>query len=131
MITYKIDTTPPIDALHALYCEAGWIDANFPVQKLALMLSRSWRSCSAWDGERLVGFMRALSDGISDAYLLDLIVTADYRHQGIGRNIVRKLAGSLRADGVDWTVLIAAPNTAQFYSRLDAKPMVGFAPFRL
>jgi ribosomal protein S18 acetylase RimI-like enzyme len=38
---------------------------------------------------RQVGFCRVISDKTRFAYLLDVIVSEDYRHQGIGRSMVR------------------------------------------
>lgn len=42
----------------------------------------------AEDG-RLIGCMSILSDGISDAFLLDLLVHPAFRRQQIGRRLVR------------------------------------------
>lgn len=131
MIDYRLDLTPPPEKVARLYQEAGWIDAQFPLETLSTMLARSWRICTAWNGQELVGLMRSLSDGVSDAYLLDLIVHEPYRKQGIGREIVNRLAQSLRTDGVDWIVLIGAPGTQDFYHFPGSSEIVGYTPFRL
>ena len=131
MIDYRLDRTPSTEKAALLYQEAGWIDTHFPLETLSTMLARSWRICTAWNGEELVGLMRSLSDGVSDAYLLDLIVTKPYRKQGIGREIVNRLVQSLRADGVDWIVLIGAQGTENFYHFPGCCEMNGYTPFRL
>lgn len=43
---------------------------------------------SAWDGERLVGLISAMDDGIMTAYVHYLLVCPKYQHQGIGRRLV-------------------------------------------
>jgi GNAT superfamily N-acetyltransferase len=45
----------------------------------------------AWDGERLVGFVRTLSDGHLAAYVEDVMVHQDYRRSGVGERIMSRL----------------------------------------
>lgn len=47
----------------------------------------------AWDGERLVGMARLLSDGVCNAYLVDVWTASSHRRQGIGSAMVRYLTG--------------------------------------
>ena len=46
---------------------------------------------SAWDGEKLVGLMNALSDKIMTAYFHYLLVNPYYRDKGIGKTLVEKM----------------------------------------
>jgi GNAT superfamily N-acetyltransferase len=52
-------------------------------------LDGAWRVVSARIGDRMVGFARAVSDGVSLAYLADVYVLDEVRGAGIGRAIVR------------------------------------------
>lgn len=45
----------------------------------------------ARDGERVVGMARVLSDGVCNAYLLDVWTMSAYRRRGIGTAMVRRL----------------------------------------
>jgi ribosomal protein S18 acetylase RimI-like enzyme len=45
----------------------------------------------ARDGDRVVGMARLLSDGVCNAYLLDVWTCSAYRRQGIGSAMVRLL----------------------------------------
>jgi GNAT superfamily N-acetyltransferase len=45
----------------------------------------------ARDGDRVVGMARLLSDGVCNAYLLDVWTLSAYRRQGIGAGMVRRL----------------------------------------
>ena len=74
--------------------------------------------------------MRAISDGVSDAYMLDLIVRADYRKLGAGRQIVHALANHLKSQGIEWIVCIGVPGSEAFYGKTDANVMDGFTPYR-
>jgi ribosomal protein S18 acetylase RimI-like enzyme len=46
----------------------------------------------ARDGERVVGMARLLSDGVCNAYLIDVWTFTPYRRQGIASTLVRMLA---------------------------------------
>jgi ribosomal protein S18 acetylase RimI-like enzyme len=69
----------------------------------------------AWDGERLVGFSRALSDGVHRAYIEDVVIDPDYRGQGIGEKLVALLVEQL--NDVHITSLFCEPVRVGFYSR--------------
>ena len=45
---------------------------------------------SAWDGDRMVGIARSLSDFAFCTYLADLAVRVAYQRRGIGRELVRQ-----------------------------------------
>lgn len=45
----------------------------------------------ARDGDRLVGMARLLSDGVCNAYLLDVWTASSHRRQGIASTLVRRL----------------------------------------
>lgn len=44
-----------------------------------------------WDGEELIGFGRAVTDGVCRAYLEDVIVGRGQRGRGIGSELIRAL----------------------------------------
>ena len=46
----------------------------------------------ARDGERVVGMARLLSDGVCNAYLLDVWTASSHRRQGIASSMIRFLA---------------------------------------
>lgn len=82
----------PNDQLQRLFVQAGWSDAeggghlchfNNPFVHSTLVVS-------AWDGERLVGAVRVLSDRTVRSVVYDLVVDAEYRGQGIAREMLRR-----------------------------------------
>lgn len=119
VITYN-DTLKelPCDQLLHLYSEAGWADAepnpeydaNFNIGHKGSALV-----VSAWDGERLVGAARVLSDGIFRSYLLDLVVDPEYQRQGIGSEIVKRCV--THYPDSHWLVG-AADDAVGFYNKL-------------
>lgn len=117
------------DAAH-LYRQAGWIDEQTPEQELIPILRNSYCVMGAWDKTgHLIGMMRALSDGVSDAYLLDMVVERSHRKQGLAHEILCRLNAYLKEKGIDWIVCISVPEAETLYSS-SGKVMKGFVPFR-
>ena len=53
---------------------------------------------------RQVGFGRAVSDGVNDAYLADVIVDPEYRGRGIGKLLLRALIDDGPGAAFRWTL---------------------------
>ena len=127
---FRMERSLNLDEVAALYLEAGWITE--PVDKAALgaMLNGSYEVSAAFLNGRLVGMIRAVSDGVSDAYMLDLVVLKEHRKHGIGREILERLAAYLKEKGCDWVLCVGAPGTEAFYARTSGKKMDSFTPMR-
>ena len=65
---------------------------NFDNGRTAAALRRSFSQSQhvafARDGDRLVGMARLLSDGVCNAYLLDVWTASPYRRRGIGSAMI-------------------------------------------
>ena len=128
-ITYRVPAEISAEEAAELYVEAGWMD-QADAAAVEAMLRGTFAVSAAYCDGKLIGFMRALSDGVSDAYMLDLIVHAPERGKGVGRQILHNLADYLKGLGIDWTVCIGAPGTKQFYERTSASVMDDYTPYR-
>ncbi|MBQ8202352.1 MAG: GNAT family N-acetyltransferase [Clostridia bacterium] len=62
-------------------------------------LNSTFHLC-ACDGERLVGYAEIISNGVTDAYIQDVMVHPDYQRQGIGTQLMERILARLTADGV-------------------------------
>jgi len=71
---------------------------------------------------------RAISDGVSDAYIQDLTVRNDCRNKGIGKMILQTLLDRLHADGIVWIGLIAEPGSRNLYRRAGFREMPEATP---
>jgi ribosomal protein S18 acetylase RimI-like enzyme len=72
----------------------GWPAPPSPEQHLAL-LRGSTHVVLAVDGERVAGFINALSDGVLAAYIPLLEVRPDYQGAGIGSELVRRVLDAI------------------------------------
>lgn len=102
--------------LTELLARAG-ADAPDPVRlRQAMMLTTNY---GAWDGNRLVGTVRVLSDGYEWTVVTDIIVDPAYRRRGIGRELMVRAAS--QASG-RFAVAQIPPGTEGFFRRLDVLP---------
>jgi len=65
------------------------------------MLQNTDVTIAAWEGERLVGFGRVLTDFIYRATIWDVIVDKAYQRQGIGKEIVTRILNHPRLNRVE------------------------------
>lgn len=82
----------------------------------------------AFSDETLIGFGRALSDGVYQAALYDVAVLPEYQGQGIGKTIVSEIISRIPHCNV---ILYAAPGKEAFYEKLNFRKMkTGMALFQ-
>lgn len=136
MSNLEIKTVQQADpaAILALYRQNGWWEPGENprhLEQVSGIVRNTFRFVIALDGERIIGMGRAISDGVSDAYIQDVTVHDDYRRRGIGRAIVLKLIEELKAGGVGWIGLISEPGYESFYQSMGFEIMPNYTPFLL
>jgi ribosomal protein S18 acetylase RimI-like enzyme len=67
---------------------------------------------------RLVGFARALSDGLFRAHVYDVAVAAEHRGRGLGRKVMEAILAHPAVAGTDVVHLDCMADVAPFYARL-------------
>jgi len=77
-IEYKQTKDFTADELQKLFLSVHWESGNYP-EKLVHAMHNSTRVTSAWDGDKLVGLVRALDDGETVAFLHYLLVDPAYQ----------------------------------------------------
>ena len=92
-IEIKVIAGADRDSVKKLYQEAGWWQERR--NPGWLRLDRPWSRQSfcfvgAFSGAEMIGMGRAVSDGVSDAYIQDVVVLKKFRGRGIGAAIIKK-----------------------------------------
>lgn len=107
-----------------LYRQAPWAKHR-ALELTKAMLTQTDVVISAWDGPRLVGFGRVLTDYVFRASIWDVIVDRDYQGRKIGTEIVRRILDhpTLRQVELFWL----CTRMPGFYERLgfSAKEQTG------
>jgi ribosomal protein S18 acetylase RimI-like enzyme len=101
----------PADQILALYRAAQRWPERTPEQ-VDLVL-RGSPAVGAWHGGQLIGFARAVTDGVLRAYVEDVIVAPSRRDSGIGQAVLDRLIQELGAIPV--ITLFCSPGLARYY----------------
>jgi ribosomal protein S18 acetylase RimI-like enzyme len=120
------------------------IDGAWRAEVLALFRSAWWTAARSSDAvermiegsdvvvglvdstsDRLVGFARAITDGVFLAVVLDVIVAPDERGVGHGARLMDELLGRPELAGVDSIELVCQPELIEFYRRWGFTDRVG------
>jgi ribosomal protein S18 acetylase RimI-like enzyme len=123
MSTEEITFTHTLDgvgwaALKAALAADDFDNGRTPEQ-LQASFANSAHFCFARAGERIIGKARILSDGVCNAYMVDVWTHSDYRNRGIAREMIRRLKERLPGQHI---YLQADEENLEFYARLGFRP---------
>ncbi|HEX8650277.1 MAG TPA: GNAT family N-acetyltransferase [Pyrinomonadaceae bacterium] len=107
------------EAVRQFLSEMGWQERVADPARFQMMMEKADRTVVAFDDHRVVGFARALCDGVSNGYISMVAVAPDRRGRGIGRELVRRLTGE---DSTITWVLRAGRGSTGFWEKLGFKP---------
>lgn len=117
-ITYKTGITPATPDIIELYDKAGLPRPTGDADRITMMYQHSNLIVTAWDGAKLVGVSRSITDWAWSCYLADLAVHPDYKKSGIGKKLIDVTKEKL---GEQVMILLLSVPTAMTYY-----PKVGF-----
>lgn len=117
MVIYRSVEADDYEAVRLFLAENGWAARVSDVSRFHAMLEGADRTVVALDGVRVVGFARALCDGVSNGYISMVAVAADRRKQGIGRRLVEHLMAGDDNPAITW-VLRAGRDSRAFWERV-------------
>ena len=123
----RVEAPDPAE-VRALYESAGWWEGGDRVDAIPEMVRGTFCFAGAFEGGRMIGMARVLSDGASDAYIQDVVVHPDARRRGVGAGLVAFLRDWCESAGIVWLGLIGEPGTGPFYERLGFRRMEGYVP---
>ena len=86
-------------------------------EELALAISNSYLTISAYYKQRLVGFGRLVSDGIIHAMIYEMIIHPEYQFKGIGSEILKMLVNKCEENNIRDIQLFCAKSKRVFYEK--------------
>ena len=125
-IEYKEIHEFEAEQLKDLFLSVEWSSGHY-LDKLVVAMKNFQTVYSAWEGEKLVGMICAMDDGIMNAYVHYLLVNPQYHGNTIGRTLVAMMKEHYK----DYlrVAVIAYDNELHFYEQCgcvksnDASPM--------
>ena len=115
MIEYKYTKEFTAAQLQRLFLSVNWESGRYP-DKLVRAMNNSTRVISAWDGDKLVGLVRALDDGETVAFLHYLLVDPEYQGYHIGDNLMKQIM-SMFENLLYVKIIPSDSKTISFYER--------------
>jgi GNAT superfamily N-acetyltransferase len=115
-IEYRLNALVEAAEVAELFRKAGMRRPFDDIDRIGAMLANANHTLTAWDGDKLVGIARSITDFVYCCYLSDLTVDPEYQGRGIGRELVWRTKQSV---GEQVTLhLFSVPNAMEFYRHI-------------
>ncbi len=114
---FEYTTNPPsAEQYFALFETTGWNRIyRASAEELILVVKNSQFVVCAYEGQKLVGFGRVLTDGVLHAMIYDMIVHPYYQRLGIGTQILNRLIAWCKENKIRDIQLFCARGKRGFY----------------
>ena len=114
MVDYSFDREIELEQLQNLLRQTGWANRR-SIEGIEKMLDGTLLTLGAWEGYRLIGFVRVITDGIYRALIDDVVVEESKRGIGIGSELMRRVIDRLAE--VEEVFLRCGEGVVPFYER--------------
>lgn len=97
---FELDDDPAridVDAVHAFISRESYWGRGRPRERVERAIRGSRRVVGVYRGDDQVGFARAVSDGVTVAYLADVYVLPAFRGRGLGVALVSEIVDGAAA----------------------------------
>ena len=91
MITYKEIDSTYLGRIKEIYEAEGWMAYLNDDEKLRRAFDNSLYILGAFEGDKLVGFIRCLGDGEHAVMIQDLIIDKEHQRQKLGTTLMNKI----------------------------------------
>ena len=116
----NLKPTHGLNKLQKLLDNNAFWAKNRTINDLKKCLAKSDVVISIWVGNEIVGFGRALTDGIYRGVLWDIVIDQNHQGKGFGKLIVNNLLSSKEIKNTK-KIYLMTTNKKLFYSQMDFK----------
>jgi len=105
-----------IEAARHLLADNDWGRRVADAEVFRRLIAQSQVALVAVEEGRVIGFLRAITDGIFNGYISMVVVAGSHRSRGIGSDLVRAAMGS--NEGMTWVLRAGRSGVSAFYEKL-------------
>lgn len=116
VITYKINSKVEPHQLADLFRSSGIRRPVDDLNRIKRMIDNADLLITAWEGDKLVGVARALTDYSYCCYLSDLAIDKDYQHNGIGHELITEVQNRIGDECM--LLLLSSPEAMDYYPKI-------------
>ncbi len=106
-----------LDKLQKLFNLAAFWAKDRSLEDMSIAIANSNPVIGVWDGQRLIGFARATSDGIYRATIWDVVIHPEYQGSGLGSKLVETVLSHPCIHRVE-RVYLMTTHQQKFYQRI-------------
>ncbi|MDF2700706.1 MAG: rimI: ribosomal-protein-alanine acetyltransferase [Haloplasmataceae bacterium] len=114
MINYEINCEIEPKLISKLRKSVGWNGMELSYSKA---IKASYFHVCCFLNNELIGFIDVVSNGITDAYIQDLIVHPNYQKQGIGTNLMNMTINKLKEDNIYMISVLFDQSLLSYYQK--------------
>jgi len=113
-MTYKYNEPVSAKALSDLREAVGW---NRMEKEYENPLMTSYYHIAVYEKEELIGYIDSVSNGVTDAYIQDLMVHPDYQGKGVGTELMNKMIKYLKEKRIYIISVVFEERLKPFYDK--------------
>ncbi len=120
-MVYEFNEKVSAKALADLRGSVGWNRMESAYQS---PLMTSYYHIAAYEEGKLIGYIDSVSNGVTDAYIQDLMVCPDHQGKGIGTALMDQMIGYLKEKRIYMISVVYEESLQPFYERFGFYPML-------
>ena len=120
-MVYRYNEAVSAKALSDLRESVGW---NRMESEYSNPLMTSYYHIAVYEDGKLVGYIDSVSNGVTDAYIQDLMVHPDYQGKGLGTELMNQMIIYLKENRIYIISVVFEESLKPFYDRFGFSSML-------